>query len=105
MKHQYKQQKRNQIYWTRLLNKWGHSDTGMDDLYEQGDAIHGTGFQAFLRSIVIHRDTYTKDNLESNTTNRFTALKDNQTIPSYKDNVKKVPNFADIMKEQRNGIP
>ncbi|MBV20240.1 MAG: hypothetical protein CL870_03975 [Cytophagia bacterium] len=107
MKHQNKQQKKQEIHWTRILNKWGHSDAGMDDLYEQGDAIHGKGFEAFLRSIVIHRDIYTKDNPESKATNLFSALKDNQTISSYKDNVTKktVPNLADIMREQRNGIP
>ena len=87
----YNQQKKREIKWTRIVKKWGYSDDALDALYEEGDKRHGEGFRAFMNSIVVHRDTSSK-NEKCNTHGRFDVLET--------DNIPKKISFADIQREQ-----
>ena len=90
-----KQQKKLEVKWTRILKNWGHDNDALDDLYEQGDAIHGKGFRAFLHSITVHKDINNVTTQDSGLGGRFDVLQDEiSSGPS------KPPSFADIMREQ-----
>ena len=90
-KQQKNQQKKREVKWTRIVKKWGYSDTALDALYNEGDERHGTGFRAFLDSIVVHRDTSSKKE-KCDTQGRFDVLE--------RDNIPQKMSFADIQREQ-----
>jgi len=87
----YKQQKKREIKWTRIVKKWGYSDAALDALYDEGDERHGAGFRAFMDSIVVHRDTSSKKE-KCDTQGRFDVLE--------RDNIPQKMSFADIQREQ-----
>ena len=99
-KQQKNQQKKHEVKWTRIIKKWGYSDNALDALYEEGDERHGTGFRAFMDTIVIHRDTSSEKNKcdtsseknKCDTAGRFDVLES--------DNIPKKMSFADIQREQ-----
>ena len=99
---QNKQMKKNEIYWTRILKNFGHCNAVLDDLYNEGDEVHGKGFRAFLNSISVHRDIKQTEVQDSNSGGRFAALQDEQPTPT-NGLIKK--SFADIMREQASGRP
>lgn len=90
-KQQKNQEKRCEVKWTRIVKKWGHSDDALNALYEEGDERHGTGFRAFMDSIVVHRDTSSKKK-KCDTPGRFDVLE--------KDNIPQKMSFIDIQREQ-----
>ena len=99
---QNKQMKKNEIRWTRIIKNFGHSDAVLDDLYDEGDNVHGKGFRAFLRSIAVHREPNQTKTQDSNSGGRFAVLQNEQSN-STKGAMKQ--SFADIMKEQAAGMP
>ena len=94
-KQQKNQQKKLEAKWTRIVQKWGHSDDALDALYEEGDEMHGRGFQAFMNSIIIHCDTSTQKKQKCDTPGRFDVLETN--------NIPQKMSFADIQREQAMG--
>ena len=90
-KQQKNQQKKREVKWTRIVKKWGYSDNALDALYEEGDERHGTGFRAFMDTIVIHRDT-SSEKKKCDTGGRFDVLE--------RDNIPQKMSFADIQREQ-----
>ena len=90
-KQQKNQQKKREVKWTRIVKKWGHSNDALDALYEEGDERHGTGFRAFMDTIVIHRDT-SSEKKKCDTAGRFEVLE--------RDNIPQKMSFIDIQHEQ-----
>lgn len=93
-----KQLKKREQKWTRIIKQWGHDNSALDELYNEGDERHGTGFRAFLDNIIVHRDIIETKSQIPEETGLFDILK---TLPQETNtsSAKKM-SFADIMKEQ-----
>ena len=93
-----KQLKRRQKKWTRIIKQWGHDNLALNELYNEGDDRHGTGFKAFLNNIIVHRDIIETVSQRPQETGIFDIL---ETIQEETNTSSpKKMSFADIMKEQ-----
>lgn len=54
--------------WNRMLQKWGENRQSLIDLYQQGDAVHGQGFQDYMDNIDIFVDQTNQNIQEINST-------------------------------------
>lgn len=89
-------QKKKEIMWNRMLINWGHSDSALDALYEEGDEIHGKGFKAYLDNIIVHRDEPKK--ISNIPKGRYDVLERNSPKSQKK------MSLVEIQKEQELGL-
>lgn len=98
MKKTDNKQKKQEVKWNRMVQTWGHSDSAMNELYDEGDEIHGRGFQAYLNNIIVHR--YETKEVSKVSNGRYDLLEIDYPIKTSKKK-----SFADIQKEQEQGLP
>ena len=96
MKKTNNKQKKKETKWNRLIQNWGHSNSALDELYNEGDQIHGQGFRAYLDNIIVHRDE--PKHISNIPTGRYDLL--NTDSPK----TQKKMSFIDIQKEQLLGL-
>lgn len=90
--------------WDRIIKKWGHLDEALDELYHEGDEIHGEGFIAYMDTITVHRDKRDRDRSCDRHTKKERIGYDVLSDTGYDTQcpTKKSMSLRDIMKEQEN---
>ena len=77
--------------WTHLIKTWGKSDEALANLAKEGDAAHGRGFCAFLKTNTSLREQPILFEEKTEPQTQFSAIKPKLS-------------FAEIMQEQEQEL-
>ena len=71
--------KRQLREWVNLVKRWGSNHAAMDEFYEKGDEVYGTGFKNFLETMNLCEVKVIQDSSHKTTDNMFAGLEHETT--------------------------